>query len=79
MKKFTFNDIKEFCKTNYWEYLGEKGVVIKFSFIYHGHRKITTFMDLVVGKDNELSGTWQYLGCGMFGENMYMFNFKRIA
>lgn len=79
MKTFTFNDIKEFCKTNYWDYLGEKGLTIVFSFIDQGFRRNKSFLDLAVGTHNELSGMWQYDGYDMFGENRYMFNFKRIA
>ena len=79
MKTFTFNDIKEFCKTHYREYLGEVEVSIVFSFLDKGLRRTITFLELAVGMELDLGGMWQYVGCGDFGENKYMFNFKRIA
>lgn len=79
MKKFTFNDIKEFCRGHYHEYMGESKVAIVFSFISQDSNRKMGFLDLVEGTDTELSGTWQYDGYDMFGENKYMFNFKRIA
>lgn len=79
MKKFTFNQIKEFCKTHYREYLGEAEVAIVFSFLDKGIRRTITFIEMVEGMESGLSGTFEYLGCGDFGENRYMFNFKRIA
>ena len=79
MKTFTFNDIKEFCKTHYREYLGEAEVAVVFSFLDKGLRTTITFTDMAEGVEYGLSGTFKYLGCGDFGENKYMFNFKRIA
>lgn len=79
MKTFTLNDIKEFCKAHYYEYLGERELAIVFSFIDHGLRRTIGFIELAEETDNGPSCTWQYLGYGMFGENKYMFNFKRIA
>lgn len=79
MKTFTFNDIKEFCKAHYIEYLGEAEVTIAFSFLDRGIRRTITFLDMVEGAESGLSGTFEYLGCGDFGENLYRFNFKRIA
>lgn len=79
MKTFTFNDIKEFCKTHYREYLGEAEVTIAFSFLDRGIRRTITFPDMVEGMESVLSGTFEYLGCGDFGKNKYIFNFKRTA
>lgn len=79
MKKFTFNDIREFCRAHYEEYMRETETAITFSFIgQHSTRKMG-FLDLAEGTESELNGTWQYDGYDMFGENGYMFNFKRIA
>lgn len=79
MKTFTFNDIKEFCKTHYREYLAETETAITFSFLNQGYRRTTTFIDMAEGMAYGLSGTFKYLGYAEFGENKYMFNFKRIA
>lgn len=79
MKKFTLNDIKEFCKAHYYDYLGEAKVVIMFSFLDQGVRRTTTFIDLVEGKGSDVRGTFEYIGYGVLGENKHVFNFKRIA
>lgn len=79
MKTFTFNDIKEFCRTHYREYLEETKTAIIISFLDQGYRRTTTFLGMAEGTESELSGTFKYLGCGELVENTYMFNFKRIA
>lgn len=79
MKIFTFKQIKEFCKAHYREYLGEVEVTILFSFLDRGFRRTITFLDITKGVESGLSGTFEYLGCGDFGENVYIFNFKRTA
>lgn len=79
MKTFTFNDIKEFCKTHYREYLAETETAITFSFLDQGYRRTTTFIDMVEGRESGLSGTFKYLGYAELVENIHMFNFKRIA
>lgn len=79
MKILTFNDIKEFCKEHYGEYMRETETAIVFSFLDKGIRRTITFIEMAEGMESGLSGTFEYLGCGDFGENRYMFNFKRIA
>lgn len=79
MKKFTFNDVKEFCKKHYGEYMQEEGTAITFSFIGQDSTRKMGFLDLAEGTESELSGTWQYVDCDTFGKNGYVFNFKRTA
>lgn len=79
MKRFTLDDIKEFCKAHYEDYMGETETAIAFSFLDRGFRRTITFLEMVEGMESGLSGTFEYLGCGDFGENKYMFNFKRAA
>lgn len=78
MKRFTFNDIKEFCKAHYEEYLNEPGLTILIDFDVQGHVKEMGFTDLVEYEDTEVS-TWQYAGHDMFGDNAHAFKFKRTA
>ena len=79
MKKFTFNDIKEFCKDHFMEYMGEAETVITFSFIGQDHVRKIGFIDLAEGTEEDLDGMWLYVNYDMFGKDKYMFNFKRIA
>lgn len=79
MKKFTFNDIKEFCKTHYKEYMREAKTAIMFSFIAQDFTRKITFLELSVGEEPDLGGMWKYVGCDTFGDNKYIFNFKRTA
>lgn len=80
MKKFTFNDIREFCKTHYGEYMEEAETAITFDFNNgQDFTGKTGFLDLAGGADIELDGVWVYDGYDMFGDNRYMFKFKRIA
>ena len=79
MKRLTFNDIKEFCKEHYGEYMRETETAIVFSFIDQGFTRKITFLELAGGMELDLGGMWQYVDCDTFGENGYVFNFKRIA
>lgn len=79
MKKLTFNDIKEFCKEHYGEYMMETETAIVFSFIDQGFTRKITFLELAEGMELDLGGMWQYVDCDMFGKHKYIFNFKRIA
>lgn len=79
MKKFTFNDIKEFCKTHYREYMSEPETAIVFSFTCPDFVRKTGFVDIVECVDAAIDGKWVYDGYDMFGKNKYIFNFKRIA
>lgn len=79
MKKLTFNDIKEFCKEHYGEYMMETETAIMFSFIDQGFTRKITFLELAVGMELDLGGMWQYVDCDMFGKHKYIFKFKRIA
>lgn len=79
MKKFTFNDIREFCKAHYGEYMGEPETAIAFKFNDQDFTRKAGFTDLAGGADIELNGVWIYDGYDMLGVNDYMFNFKRIA
>ena len=79
MKKFAFNDIKEFCRTHYMEYMREAETAIVFSFIGQHFTVKKTFLELATGTGSDLGGVWQYVGDDTFGENKYIFNFKRIA
>lgn len=78
MKKFTFNDIKQFCKEHYEEYLEEGDVKIMFDFLGWGYVRKTSF-DTLAQNEIELSGTWAYEGCDMLSPDIYDFKFKRIA
>lgn len=78
MKKFTFNQIKEFCKAHYEEYLNEPDLIILFDFNTQGDVKETGFIDLVEYEGTEASA-WQYAGHEMPGDNVHVFNFKRTA
>lgn len=78
MKKFTFNDIKQFCKAHYEEYLEQDDVVIMLEFIGWGYVRKTSFGALAQDK-LELRGTWTYEGCDMLSPDIYNFNFKRTA
>lgn len=77
MKNFTFNQIKEFCKKHYEEYLNEPGAIM-IDFDIQGHVKEMGFTDLVdyVGTEDS---TWQYAGYDMLGDNAHVFKFKRTA
>lgn len=77
MKKFTFNQIKEFCKKHYEEYLNEPGAIL-FDFKVQGAVKEIGFTDLVESEDTEVS-TWYYDGHEMTGDNNHVFKFKRTA
>ena len=77
MKKFTFNQIKEFCKAHYEEYLEEIGAIL-IDFIDHGSVKEMGVIDLVEAEETEVS-TWQYVGYEMLGDNAHIFKFKRTA
>ena len=79
MKNFTFNDIREFCKTHYGEYMEEPETAITFDFNAQDFTRKMGFIDLAEGADIELDGVWQYVGHDMFGKNKYIFKFKRIA
>lgn len=78
MKIFTFNQIKEFCKAHYEEYLEESGLTILIDFNVQGNVKETGFTDLVEYEGAEDS-TWQYAGHDMYGDNNHVFKFKRAA
>lgn len=77
MKKFTFNQIKEFCKKHYDEYVDEPGVIM-IDFEVQGHVKEMGFTYLV-GYEGTKVGTWQYAGYDMFPDNTHVFKFKRTA
>lgn len=79
MKKLTFNDIKEFCKEHYGEYMRETETAIVFSFFDQGFTRKITFLELAGSAGPDLDGMWQYVDCNMFGKNKYIFNFKRTA
>lgn len=79
MKRFTFNDIKEFCKSHYRDYMMEVETEIEFSFIDQGFTRKITFLELANIAGPDLGGMWQYVDCDMFGKNKYIFNFKRTA
>lgn len=79
MKQFTFNDIKEFCKNHFMEYMGEAETAIVIKFIDDEGYVRAGFLDLCNDTAEEVSGVWLYVDYDMFGENRYMFNFKRIA
>lgn len=79
MKKFTFNDIKGFCKDHFMEYMGESATAITFSFYDQDSVSKIGFIDMVEDAYPSLSGMWVYDNYEMFGEARYMFNFKRIA
>lgn len=79
MKKFTFNDVKEFCKKHYGEYMKEAETAIVFSFIGQDVTRKITFLELVEGMEPDLGGMWQYVDCDMFGKHKYIFKFKRTA
>ena len=79
MKKFTFNDIKEFCKEHYGEYMREVETAIVFRFIDQDKKNCFTFLELANSVGPDLGGMWQYADCDMFGENKYVFKFKRTA
>lgn len=78
MKIFTFNQIKEFCKAHYEEYLNEPGLTILIDFNVQGNVKETGFTDLAEYEGTEVS-TWQYAGHEMSGDNAHVFKFKRPA
>lgn len=77
MKKFTFNQIKEFCKAHYEEYLEEIGTIL-IDFIDHDSVKEMGVTDMVEVEETEDS-TWQYAGYDMLGDNAHVFKFKRTA
>lgn len=77
MKRFTFKQIKEFCKAHYEEYLNEPGAIL-IDFDVQGHVKEVGFTDLVEHEGTEVS-TWQYDGHEMTGDNNHVFKFKRAA
>ena len=77
MKKFTFNQIKEFCKAHYEEYLEEIDTIL-IDFIDHDSVKEMGVTDMVEVEETEDS-TWQYVGYDMLGDNAHVFKFKRIA
>ena len=79
MKKFTFNDIKEFCKAHYEEYMCEPETAIVFSFECPDFVRKTTFIDMAECVDAALDGKWVYDGYKTFGDNRYIFKLKRIA
>ena len=79
MKRFTLNDIKEFCKAHYGDYMRESETAIVFSFLDQGFTRKITFLELAESAGPDLGGMWQYVDCNMFGKNKYIFNFKRIA
>lgn len=79
MKKFTFNDIKEFCKTHVGEYMREVETAIVFSFIARDFTRKITFLELAEGMEPDLGGMWQYVDCDMLIPDIYNFKFKRIA
>lgn len=78
MKKFTLNDIKQFCKEHYEEYLEQRDVAIVFDFIGWGCVRKTSFGTLAQN-EIEFGGTWVYEGCDMLSADIYNFKFKRIA
>lgn len=78
MKKFTFNDIKQFCKAHYEEYLEQGDVTIVLDFIGWGYVRKTSFGTLAQN-NLELRGTWAYEGCDMLSPDTYNFKFKRTA
>ena len=81
MKKFTFNDIKQFCKEHYEECLEgleQSDVTIFFDFIGWGYVRKTSFSTLAQN-EIDLRGTWAYEGCDMLSPDIYDFKFKRIA
>lgn len=78
MKTFTFNDIKQFCKAHYEEYLEQSDAAIVFDFIGWGYVRKTSFVTLAQDK-LELRGTWAYEGCDMLSPDIYNFKFKRTA
>lgn len=57
----------------------EPETAIVFSFIDQGFTRKITFLELAEGVEPDLGGMWQYTDCDMFGNNKYIFNFKRIA
>lgn len=77
MKKFTFNQIKGFCKAHYEEYLNEPGAIM-IDFDVQGHVKEMGFSDLVE-HDGAEDSTWQYAGYDMLGVSTHIFKFKRAA
>lgn len=79
MKIFTLNDIKEFCKAHYRDYMKEAETAIVFSFIDQGFTRKITFLELANSVGPDIDGMWQYVDCDMFGKNKYIFNFKRTA
>lgn len=79
MKRLTFNDIKEFCKEHYGEYMRETETAIVFSFIDQGFTRKITFLELAEGMEPDLGGMWQYVDCDMLIPDIYNFNFKRTA
>ena len=79
MKRFTFNNIKEFCRAHYVEYIREAETGIVFSFSGQHFTIKKSFLELATGTGADLSGVWKYVGHDMFGDNKYMFKFKRIA
>ena len=78
MKKFTLNDIKQFCKEHYEEYLEDLSTAIVFDFLGWGYVRKTSFGTLAQN-EIELDGTWVYEGCDMLSPDIYNFKFKRIA
>lgn len=79
MKRFTLNDIKEFCKAHSGDYMREIETSIVFSFFDQGFTRKITFLELAEGAGPDLGGMWQYVDCNMFDKNTYIFNFKRTA
>lgn len=79
MKKFTFNQIKEFCKEHYGEYMRETKTAIVVSFIARDFTRKITFLELAGGMEPDLGGMWQYVDCDMLSPDIYDFKFKRIA
>lgn len=78
MKKFTYDQIKEFCKTHYEEYFEDPDIAILFDFVYKGQVKKTSFASLA--KDAiDLTGVWVYDSCEKLGDDIYLFKFKRTA
>ena len=78
MKKFTYDQIKEFCKAHYKEYFEDPNTAILLDFVDHGFVKKTSFASLA--KDmSALVGVWVYDGCEMLSDDIHVFRFKRAA
>lgn len=78
MKKFTLEQIKEFCRAHYGEYLQERNLVIRVDFISEDYVKKISFSNLAIS-ECYFSGLWRYAGCDTVDSNIHIFKFKRIA